>query len=112
MKADISSVIVNIEARVEMAMAPDRSSVSSPIFSHWISGRLPIGIAAIRQSPIIVIAEKPAAFSAKKSTTGTNSIRTRTYIQIRGFFIPLVIFDLAMPTPSRVMERNTVAFPR
>lgn len=61
---------------------------------------------------MIVIEEKPAIFNAKKRATGTAIILTIIYIQILGFFIPLVILDLAIPTPRSVIDRNTVAFPR
>ena len=103
--------MVKSEVSVETVIAFDNNSVSSPIFSDWISGRLPIGMAAIRQNPSMVIFSALIAFRIKNIAIGSAIIRINIYPQIRISLKPLVTFDLAIETPSRLIDRNTVAFP-
>ena len=108
---DISIVIINIDAIVVIVIAEERSEVSSPVFSAWMRGRFPIGMAAMRQSARIVTESHFSAFRMKNIAIGSRIILTAMYIQTRMFLSPSENFDLAMLAPRRVIERNTVAFP-
>ena len=107
----INIVIEKMDTTVVIAIADDNSFVSSPVFSAWIRGRLPIGINAIRQRPSIVIELQFMTRSIKNMMIGRSTILSAMYIHILTFFKPFVISDLAMFTPSKVIERNTVALP-
>ena len=51
--ADISTVTDMIDTAVVSAMADDSISVFSPVFSAWMSGRFPTGIAVMRHIVIV-----------------------------------------------------------
>ena len=69
------TVIEKMEMKVVMAMEDESNSVSSPIFSAWISGRLPAGPAPIRQRARVDTVSKPASFMTRTIATGTMIIR-------------------------------------
>ena len=72
---DIIAVIVNTDINVVMAMELDRISVSRPIFSAVMSGRLPAGTAAIRHTAKVASVLKPVKYIAITKRTGTIIIR-------------------------------------
>ena len=72
---EISAVIVNTDINVVMAMELESISVSSPIFSAVIRGRLPAGTAAIRQTASVATGSKPHMCMITTKITGTNIIR-------------------------------------
>ena len=108
---DIIAVIVNMDINVVMAMELDSISVSSPIFSAVISGRLPAGTAAIRHTARVASVLKPVKYIITTKMIGTIIIRITIYSHILIFLNDLKKLDLAMDTPSRVMDINTVALP-
>jgi hypothetical protein len=108
---DIIAVIVKIDINVVMAMELDSISVSSPIFSAVISGRLPAGTASIRHTAKVASVLKPVKYMTATKMIGTIIIRITIYSHILIFLNDLKKLDLAMDTPSRVMDINTVALP-
>ena len=72
---DIIAVIVNMDINVVMAMEDESISVSRPIFSAVIRGRLPAGTAAIRHTAKVDSVLKPAKYMTATKMTGTMIIR-------------------------------------
>ena len=72
---DIIAVIVNMDINVVMAMELDSISVSRPIFSAVIRGRLPAGTAAMRHTASVATGSKPQKCITITKITGTKTIR-------------------------------------
>ena len=69
------AVMLKIDIKVDIAMEEESSSVSSPIFSAVIKGRLPAGTAAIRQRARVAAGSKPIKFIIRTIAIGTRIIR-------------------------------------
>ena len=67
--------MVNIDINVVMAMEAESISVSCPIFSAVIRGRLPAGTAAIRHTARIESVLKPLKYMTATKIAGTIIIR-------------------------------------
>ena len=72
---DIIAVIVNTDINVVMAMEDESISVSRPIFSAVIKGKLPAGTAAIRHTAKVASVLKPVKYMTATKTAGTIIIR-------------------------------------
>ena len=72
---DIIAVIVNMDINVVMAMEDESISVSRPIFSAVIKGKLPAGTAAIRHTAKVASLLKPAKYITATKMTGTIIMR-------------------------------------